>query len=163
MASFDIVSKIDGQNLDNAINNARKEIVNRYDFNNSETSIDLDKKTNVISITTENDMRLKSVHDVLITRVMKQNIDPQVLDFSKEPVPSGKIIRQDVPVKEGIEKETAKKIVKFIKDSKFKVDVSIMEDQVRVSGKKLDELQAVIASVRGQNFELPLQFINMRS
>lgn len=163
MPTFDIVSKVDSQALDNAINNAKKEILNRYDFNGSNTTIELDKKTNSILITTENDMRVKAIIDVIISRVMKQQIEPSSLDLSKDNYPSGSMLKKDVPVKQGIEKELAKKIVKKIKDSKLKVEASIMDDQVRVSGKKIDDLQAVISLMRGESFEQPLQFINMRS
>lgn len=163
MPSFDIVSKVDAQTLDNAINNAKKEILNRYDFSSSKTEIDLDKKTNVIHILTENDMRAKAIGDTIISRMIKQNLDAQSLDFGKEIYASGNMIKKEISVKQGIEKEIAKKIVKHIKDSKIKVEASIMDDQVRVSGKKLDDLQAVISFLRREDFGQPLQYINMRS
>ena len=164
MPSFDIVSKIDAQTLDNAINNAKKEILNRYDFSTSKSTIDLDKKTNQLNIVTEDDMRLKAITDSIISRFVKQNLDPKALDFDK-PFYSitGNMIKKEIMVKEGIDKEVAKKIVKKIKDSNLKVQASIMEDQVRVQGKKLDDLQDVIALCRSENFEQPLQYINMRS
>jgi uncharacterized protein YajQ (UPF0234 family) len=163
MPSFDIVSKIDGQTLDNAINTAKKEILNRYDFNDSKSTVDLDKKTNTITIVTENDMRLKAIIDSIISRMIKQQLDPKALDMGKEEYASGNMIRKEVKVKEGIDKEAAKKIVKKIKDSKLKVDVSIMEDQVRVQAKKIDDLQAVISLCRSDDFGQPLQYINMRA
>ena len=164
MPSFDIVSKIDAQTLDNAINNAKKEILNRYDFSTSKSTIDLDKKTNQLNIVTEDDMRLKAITDSIISRFVKQNLDPKALDFDK-PFYSitGNMIKKEIMVKEGIDKEVAKKIVKKIKDSNLKVQASIMEGQVRVQGKKLDDLQDVIALCRSENFEQPLQYINMRS
>lgn len=163
MPTFDIVSKVDQQLLDNAINNAKKEIINRYDFNGSKTEIELDKKTNVINILTEDEMRVKAIHDVIIARVMKQQIDPNCLDFGKEHVASGNMIRKEVKIKEGIDKEASKIIIKKIKDSKIKVDAQIMNDQIRVSGKKIDDLQSVIQLLRSESFETPIQFINMRS
>lgn len=164
MPSFDIVSKIDTQSLDNAINNAKKEILNRYDFHDSKSSIELDKKTNSLTIITENDMRLKAIIDSIISRMMKQHLDPNSLDLDKQHFSiSGNMIRKDVAVKEGIDKETAKKIVKRIKDSGLKVQASIMDDQVRVQGKKIDDLQSVIQLCRGENFGQPLQYINMRN
>jgi cyclic-di-GMP-binding protein len=163
MPSFDIVSKIDGQTLDNAINNAKKEILNRYDFHGSASTIDLDKKTNEITIVTENDMRLKAIEDSIISRMIKQHLDPQSLDTGKEQYASGNMIRKEIKVREGIDKETAKKIVKKIKDSGIKVQASIMEDQLRVQGKKIDDLQAVIALCRKEDFGQPLQYINMRN
>ncbi|WDF53613.1 YajQ family cyclic di-GMP-binding protein [Mucilaginibacter sp. KACC 22063] len=164
MPSFDIVSKIDGQTLDNAINTAKKEILNRYDFNDSKSTVDLDKKTNEITIVTENDMRLKAIEDSIISRMMKQGLDPKALDTDKDPVSaSGNMIRKEIKIKEGIDKEAAKKIVKKIKDSGLKVQASIMEDQVRVQAKKIDDLQAVISLCRGEDFGQPLQYINMRN
>ena len=162
MPSFDIVSKVDLQSLDNAINNAVKEVATRYDFRDSKTSIDLDKKNYVISVVTENDMRLDAIGDVLIIRIMKQKIDASCLDFGKEHYSSGNMVKKDIRVKQGIEKEIGKKIVKVIKDSRLKVNASIMDDQIRVDGKKLDDLQAAISIVRQGDFEIPLQFVNMK-
>ncbi|MEE1885761.1 YajQ family cyclic di-GMP-binding protein [Pedobacter flavus] len=163
MPSFDIVSKVDPQTLDNAINNAKKEILNRYDFNGSASTIELDKKSNVITIVTEDDMRLKAIIDSIISRMMKQNIDANSLDFGKDQVASGNMIRKEVKVKEGIDKEAAKKIVAKIKDSKIKVQASIMDDQVRVQSKNIDDLQKTISLCKGTDFGQPLQFINMRN
>lgn len=162
MPTFDIVSKIDSQTLDNAINNAKKEILNRYDFNDSKSTVELDKKTNELTIVTENEMRLKAIIDSIISRMVKQNIDPKSMDFGKDQYASGNMIRKEVKIKEGIDKEIAKKIVKKIKDSGLKVQASIMDDQIRIQGKKIDDLQAVIALCRKENFEQPLQYINMR-
>jgi len=164
MPSFDIVSKIDGQTLDNAINTAKKEILNRYDFHDSKSTIDLDKKTNAITILTENDMRLKAIEDSIISRMVKQHLDPNALDLEgDQQAASGNMIRKEIKIKEGIDKEAAKKIVKKIKDSGLKVQASIMDDQVRVQAKKIDDLQAVISLCRSENFGQPLQYINMRN
>ncbi|RYZ91663.1 MAG: YajQ family cyclic di-GMP-binding protein, partial [Sphingobacteriaceae bacterium] len=154
---------IDGQTLDDAINNAKKEILNRYDFNDSKSTIELDKKTSTITVVTENDMRLKAIGDSIISRMMKQHLDPKALDFGDEHYASGNMIRKEIKVKEGLDKETAKKVVKKIKDSGLKVQASIMDDQVRVQAKKIDDLQAVINLCRGEDFEQPLQYINMRN
>ncbi|WP_407428664.1 YajQ family cyclic di-GMP-binding protein [Arcticibacter sp.] len=163
MPSFDIVSKIDAQTLDNAINNAKKEILNRYDFNDSKSTVELDKKTNEITVVTENDMRLKAIIDSIISRMLKQGLDPNSLETGKEHYASGNMIRKEIKIKEGIDKETAKKIVKKIKDSGVKVQASIMDEQVRVQGKKIDDLQAVISLCRAEDFGQPLQYINMRN
>lgn len=163
MPSFDIVSKIDAQTLDNAINNAKKEILNRYDFNTSKSTIELDKKTNLITIVTEDDMRLKAIIDSIISRMMKQNLDANSLDFGKETIASGNMIRKEITIKEGIDRETAKKIVAKIKDSKLKVQPSMMDDQVRVQSKNIDDLQKVIQLCRSEDFGQPLQYINMRN
>ncbi|MBK9478110.1 MAG: YajQ family cyclic di-GMP-binding protein [Bacteroidetes bacterium] len=162
MPSFDIVNKIDHQLLDNAINTSRKEIATRYDFRDSKSTIEFDKKTLNIQLLTENEMRVEAIEDVLRSRMIKQKLDPLCLDFGKERYASGNMMRKDIKIKEGIDKETAKKIVKKIKDAKLKVEAQIMDEQVRVSGKKIDDLQAVIALVRSSDFEVPLQFVNMK-
>lgn len=163
MPTFDITSKVDGQTLDNAINNAKKEILNRYDFNGSQTTIELDKKTNTLIVITENDMRLKAIQDSIISRMMKQGLDAKSLDFGKEHYAAANMIRKEIKVKEGIDKDTSKKLIKLIKDSGLKVQASIMDDQVRVQGNKIDDLQRVITLCRTQQFDVPLQFINMRN
>lgn len=164
MPSFDIVSKLDAQTLDNAVNNAKKEILNRYDFNTSKSTVELDKKSNILTIVTEDDMRLKAITDSIISRFVKQGLDPKALDFEKPYISvTGNMIKKDIVVKEGIDKEAAKKVVKKIKDSGLKVQAAIMEDQVRVTGKKLDDLQAVISVCRAEDFGQPLQYINMRN
>lgn len=162
MPSFDIVNEIDQQKLDNAINVAKKEIVNRYDFHGSKTEIEFDKKELTLKITTESDMRMDAIRDILFSRSMKQGIDPLCFDFGKEQYASGNMIRKDVKIKKGIDKDTARKLVKVIKDSGLKVQASIMDDQVRVTGKKIDDLQAVIAAVKASPNEVPLQFVNFR-
>jgi uncharacterized protein YajQ (UPF0234 family) len=162
MPTFDIVSKIDGQTLDNAINTAKKEILNRYDFNDSKSTIELDKKTNELTIVTENDMRLRAIEDTIVSKMVKQHLDPDSMARGKEQYASGNMIRKEIKIKEGLDKETAKKIVKTIKDSGLKVQASIMDDQVRVQAKKIDDLQGVIALCRKENFGQPLQYINMR-
>lgn len=163
MPSFDIVNKVDAQLLDNAINVARKEILNRFDFSGSKSEIDLDKKAMTIHILTENEMRMDSITDVIRNRMIKQKLDPLCLDFGKEQYASGSMVKKDIKVKEGIDKDVARKIIKDIKDSKLKVQAQVMDDQVRVTGKKIDDLQSVIAMMRQGTYELPLQFVNMKS
>ena len=162
MPSFDIASKLDAQLLDNAINVARKDILNRWDFKDSKSSIDLNKKDLTIKITTENDMRLEAIIDAIHSRMIKQGLDPRGLDESKEHYPSGPMIIKDIKVRQGIEKEASKKILKDIKDSKIKVTAQIMDEIIRVSSKNINDLQAVIALCRRGNYEIPLQFINMK-
>ena len=163
MPSFDIVNKVDAQLLDNAINVARKEIINRFDFNGSKSEINLDKKAMTVTIVTENEMRLDSIIDVIRNRMIKQKLDPLCLDFGKEQYASGVMVKKDIKVREGIDKDVARKIIKDIKDSKLKVQAQTMDDQVRVTAKKIDDLQAVIALMRSGSYELPLQFMNMKS
>jgi uncharacterized protein YajQ (UPF0234 family) len=162
MASFDIVSKVDIQSLDNAINVAKKEITTRWDFRDSKTQLELDKKNLKIQIITETDMRLNAVEDILRSRLIKQKIDPLCLDFGKEQYASGNMLRKDISIRQGIGKDDAKKIVKAIKDSGLKVQAQIMDDHIRVTGKQIDDLQAVIALCRQTDFGVPLQFDNMK-
>lgn len=162
MPSFDIVSKVDPQTLDNAINVAKKEIVNRFDFRNSKTEIELNKKDMVINITTEDDMRLKSVIDVVRQRMIKQNLNPSCLDEGKEEYASGNMLRKDIKVKQGIDKEASKKIMADIKAAKTKAAAQIMGDIIRVQSKSINELQAIIAICRKGDYGVPLQFENMK-
>jgi uncharacterized protein YajQ (UPF0234 family) len=162
MPSFDIVSKVDLQTLDNVMNVVKKEIANRYDFRGSKTELEFDKKTKTLHIITENEMRIEAVEDVLRSRMIKQNLDPLSLDFGKQQYASGQLLKKDIRIKEGIDKEASKKIMKHIKDMKLKVEPQMMDDQLRVSSKKIDELQAVMASLRNANLELPLQFTNFK-
>jgi len=163
MPSFDIVSKVDMQTLDNAVNIAKKEIDNRFDFKGTHVSIELNKKDMAINIEVESDMKLKQVEDVLLTKAMRQGLEANSFDLSKEATPSGKNMKKVVPVKNGIDKDMAKKIVKLIKDSNLKVQAAIMDDTIRVTAKKIDDLQEVIQLCRSSNLELPLQYVNMKS
>ena len=163
MPSFDIVSKVDMQTLDNAVKITRKEIENRFDFKGAHIKIELDKKESKIALETEGDLQMRQVTDVLISRSMKQGIDAQAFDFSKDGYTSGKVFKKEVPVRNGLKQEDAKKVVKLIKDSGLKVQSQIMEDVVRVTGKKIDDLQDVIALCKGGGLEFPMQYINMRS
>lgn len=163
MPSFDIVNKLDLQLLDNAINTAKKELITRYDLKDSECEIELDKKAKMIKLQATQDMALQSMVDIILGKMSKQHLDVRSLDLSKESRPSGKLMLLDIPVKEGLDKEVAKKVVNYIKTIGLKVQASIMDDQVRVTGKKIDDLQETIGKLRTQDFELPLQFDNMRS
>ncbi|NCI46376.1 YajQ family cyclic di-GMP-binding protein [Sediminibacterium soli] len=163
MPSFDIASEVDLQTLDNAVNTVKKEISNRFDFRGSPVSIELDKKSYVISLEVESDMKMKQVIDVVISRAMKQGIDAGAFDFSKDAYPSGKVVKKEVTVRNGLKQDDAKKIVKLIKDSGIKVQAAIMDDIIRVTGKKIDDLQEVIALCRGAQLGLPLQYVNMKN
>lgn len=163
MPSFDISSKVDLQTLDNAINTVKKEISTRFDFKNSLVEIELNKKDFILKLEVESDMKMKQVIDVVISRSMKQGIEASAFDFEKDAYPSGKTIKKDVPVRNGLKQEDAKKIVKLIKDSGLKVQAAIMDDIIRVTAKKIDDLQDVIALCRTSNLGIPLQYINMKS
>ncbi len=163
MPSFDIVSKVDMQLLDNAVNVAHKELSNRYDFKGTAVNIELKKKEMVISLEVETDMKMHQAEEVLLSRAMRQGIDPQALDMTKEAGQSGKLLKKEIPVKNGISREDAKKLMNVIKGSGLKVQTQMMADTLRVSGKKIDDLQAVIQLCKTNNLGIPLQFINMKS
>ena len=163
MPSFDIVSKVEPQALDNAVNVVTKEITNRFDFKGSHVVIDLDKKEFVLKLETDDDMKMRQLIDVLISRAHKQGIAPEAFDISKEGAQSGKVWKKQVKVKNGLVQEDAKKIVKLIKDAGLKVQASINDDLVRVTGKKIDDLQEVIQLCKTSNLNIPLQYVNMRS
>lgn len=163
MPSFDIASKVDLQTLDNAINTVKKEIANRFDFRGSHFEMELDKKNYIVKIEAESDMKLQQVVDVIISRGIKQGIDANAFDFSKEAYPSGKVVKQEVTVRNGLKQDDAKKIVKAIKDSGLKVQAAIMDNIIRVTAKKIDDLQDVIALCRKSDFGIPLQYENMKN
>ncbi|MCW3073664.1 MAG: YajQ family cyclic di-GMP-binding protein [Flaviaesturariibacter sp.] len=162
MPSFDIVSKVDAQALDNAVNITKKEITNRFDFKNAHVVIDLNKKDFKINIETDDSMKMDQLIDVLINRANKQGIVPEAFDRSKEGAQSGKAWKREVSVKNGLKQEDAKKIVKQIKDAGLKVQAAIMDDLVRVTGKKIDDLQTVIQAAKSWDLGIPMQFENMR-
>lgn len=163
MPSFDFSSKVDLQTLDNAINTVKKEITNRYDFKDTHVVIDLNKKDFKVSLEADSEMKLGQIIDVLLSRSMKQGLAAEIYDLTKEPYQSGKVVKQEVPVKNGIKQEDAKKIVKLIKDSGLKVQAAIMDDIIRITGKKIDDLQEVIQASRGWNLGIALQTVNMKS
>ena len=163
MPSFDILSKVDPQALENAINVTKKEITNRFDFKDSHVGIDLNKKEFKLNIETSDDMKMRQLMDVLINRAHKQGIAPEAFDFSKESFQSGKVVKKEVIVRNGLKQEDAKKIIKLIKDSGLKVQAQIMDDIVRITAKKIDDLQEVIQLCKNAGLGIPLQYENMRN
>jgi hypothetical protein len=163
MPSFDMVSKVDLQTLDNAVNVVSKEITNRFDFKGSHVVIDLNKKEFKINLESDSEMKINQIVDVLISRSIKQGLAAEIYDLSKEAFISGKVSKKEVPVRNGIKQEDAKKIVKLIKDSGNKVQAAIMDDIIRISGKKIDDLQEIIALSKTWDLGLALQFVNMKS
>jgi uncharacterized protein YajQ (UPF0234 family) len=163
MPSFDMVSKVDVQTLDNAVNVTLKEVTNRFDFKGNHVVMDLNKKEFKLTLEADSDMKLQQIIDVLISRSMKQGLAAEVYDLSKEAYVSGKITKKEIPVRNGIKQEDAKKIVKLIKDSGLKVQAAIMDDIIRVTGKKIDDLQSVIQASNSWNLGIALQFVNMKS
>lgn len=158
--SFDVVSRIDMQEVDNAVNQTIKEIQQRYDFKNSKSTVSMEDEN--IKIISDSENKLKSVIDILQTKMIRRKVPIRNLDYSKVEDASGGLVRQVIRLKQGIESEIARKMVKDIKGLKLKVQVQIMDDQLRVSGKNRDDLQAVIVFLKEQNYNLDLQFINYR-
>ncbi|RPH38038.1 YajQ family cyclic di-GMP-binding protein [bacterium] len=161
-SSFDIVSDVDLQEVDNAINQARKEIGQRFDFKGSKSSIDLDQKEKQITVHSDDDFKLKSVIDILQGKLIKRSVPLKALNYGTVEQAAGGTVRQVVKLLVGIDKDNARKIVKMIKDTKLKVQAQIMEDQVRVSGKNKDDLQTVIKMIRDANLPFAVQFTNYR-
>lgn len=160
MASFDIVSEVDIQEIDNAVNQARKQIQTRFDFKGSKSEIQWDRKA--ITIMADDDYKLNAIKDILQGKVHHRGIDMRVLKFEKAEKASGNMWRQPVHIVEGLDKEHAKKIIKIVKDSKLKVQAAIQDDKVRITSKSIDSLRECMDFVKGSNFEVPLQFVNMR-
>lgn len=161
MPSFDIVSKVDMQEVDNAVNQALKEIGQRYDFKGTHNEIDLQESA--IVLLGADDYKLQAVVDVFKGKLVRRGVSPKCLDFGAKEPASGGAVRQRVGIIQGISKEKGKEIVKKIKDTKIKVQAQIMDDQVRVSSKKIDALQEVMQSLKAQDLGVDLQFVNMRS
>ncbi len=158
--SFDIVSKIDKQSLEDAVNQARREIATRFDFKNSKSSID--QSADAITIVADDDMKLKNVIDILQSKCVKRGVSLKALKYGKVEPASGGTLRQVVSVEQGIATERAKKLVQSIKDAKLKVSTQIQDEQLRVSSKSKDDLQKAIALVKGLDLDYPIQFVNYR-
>jgi uncharacterized protein YajQ (UPF0234 family) len=162
MPSFDIVNRIDLQEVDNAVNITKKAILTRYDFRESKTEISLDKKDKKIRVVTEDEMKLRAVQDTLIENLVKRKIDRKCLEPKGSEMAAQGMMQKEIAIKEGVDSDTARTIVKMIKDKKLKVQAAIQENQVRVTGKKIDDLQEVIQMLRGASMPIPLQFINIQ-
>jgi len=158
--SFDIVSKVEMQEVNNAVTQAMKEIETRFDFKGSKSSIKLEGETLVVG--SDDEYKLKSVVDILQSKLIKRGVPILNLDYGKVEPAAGQTVRQQIKLKQGIDQETAKKINILIRDSKLKVKSQIQGDQLRVSGKSKDDLQAVIQLLRGADLKLDLQFVNYR-
>ncbi|MEX0804263.1 MAG: YajQ family cyclic di-GMP-binding protein [Candidatus Binatia bacterium] len=163
MPSFDIVNRIDLQEVDNAVNITKKTIQTRYDFRESKTEIALDKKDKKITVTTEDEMKMRAVQETLVENLAKRKVDTKCLEVKASEMAAHGMIQREISIKEGIDSDTARSIVKLIKDQKLKVQAAIQEKQVRVTGKKIDDLQIVIKLLRSSNMSIPLQFINMQN
>lgn len=162
MPSVDVVNEVDLQEVDNAVNNTKREVSTRYDFRQSNTEVEFNRKEKTISLQTSDDMKMQALHDMILGNFVKRKVDPKCLNFGENEGSSSGQVRCKVELEEGIAKETAQKIVKLIKTMKLKVQPAIQEDQVRVTGKKIDDLQEVMAMLRKEDLGIPLQFTNMK-
>jgi len=160
MPSFDIVSKTDLTEVDNAVAGVVREVAQRFDFKGSKCSIE--RSDDTLTILADDDLKLKQMHELLRGYFVRRKLDAGALDFKPPEKASGNMVRQQVVVKQGIDRDLAKTIIKAIKDSKQKVQAAIQGDELRVTGKKIDDLQATIALVRGLKIEQPLQYVNFR-
>ncbi len=160
MPSFDIVSRTEIPEVDNAVQGAMREIGTRYDFKGSKCSIDRAEET--LTLNADDEMKLKQVQELLRGYLARRKVDPGAFDFQKPEQASGNALRQKVVIKQGVERELAQKVVKEIKNAKMKVQVAIQGDELRVSGKKRDDLQAAIDLVKGMKIDQPLQYLNFR-
>jgi uncharacterized protein YajQ (UPF0234 family) len=161
-SSFDIVSELNLQEMDNAVNQSQKEIGTRYDFKGTSAGVEFHRKEKELTLTADAEPQLEAVRSVIIGKMIKRGVDPKCMDPQKIEQASHKTIRQKVKLKDGIDKDTAKQIQKQIKDLKLKVQASIQGEALRVSGSKKDDLQAVIAFVRANPPKIPIQFNNYR-
>ena len=161
-SSFDVVSKVDMPEVVNAVDQAKREIETRFDFKGSVSEIELDEKKGTLVLTSDNEARMTALIDVLETKLHKRGIDIRQLDLGKIEDATKGTVRQTATIKQGMDSDTVKKVVKAVKDSGIKVQAAIQGDTVRVSGKKLDDLQLVIAALKGEDFGTPLQFTNRR-
>ncbi|HCV43869.1 MAG TPA: YajQ family cyclic di-GMP-binding protein [Bacteroidetes bacterium] len=161
-SSFDIVSEVNMQEVDNALNQARKEIVQRYDFKGSKSSIDLNQKEKTLTLVSDDDFKLKAVVDILQTKLIKRGVPIKALDYGTVEPAANSTVRQIIKLMVGIDKDNARLLVKMIKDTKLRVQAQIMEDQVRVTGKNKDDLQAIIKMLREADLRFAVQFTNYR-
>jgi hypothetical protein len=161
-SSFDIVSKVDMQEVKNAIDQAEREIGTRFDFKGSDSTIELDEKALTIKLASDNETRLKSVVDVLQSKLHKRGIDIKSLELGEVEAATKGTVRQETKIRQGVDTDNARKIVKIIKDTGLKVQAAIQGDQVRVTGKSRDDLQTVMAKLKAADLDVHLQFINYR-
>jgi len=163
MPSFDVVSEVNLQELDNAVNQTVKEISQRYDFKNSKTTIEWRAKDKEVVIVADDDYKLSAATDILQSKLVKRSVPLKNLKYETIEQATGGQVRQVIKVQQGIDKEQGKKVIQAIKDSKAKVQAQIMDDQVRVTSKSIDDLQDTIRFLRSASLELDLQFVNMRN
>ena len=162
MPSFDVVNEVDLQEAENAVNNTQREVGTRYDFRGTNTEVEFNRKEKTISLLTGDEMKMQALHDMLISNFVKRKVDPKCLSFGEIEGTSQGQVKRGVELQEGISRDIAQKIVKQIKALKIKVQPAIQEDQVRVTGKKIDDLQTVISMLKKEDHGIPLQYVNMK-
>jgi uncharacterized protein YajQ (UPF0234 family) len=160
MPSFDIVSRLDLAEVDNALNGMTREIATRFDFKGAKSSIR--REEGALVILADDDLKLKQMHELLKGHLVRRKVDPAALDFKPPEKAAGQTLRQNVALRQGIGADIARQLARAIKDSKLKVQAQIQGDELRISGKKRDDLQAAMAVIRGLGVELPLQYVNFR-
>ena len=163
MPSFDFVADVNLQQIDDAVNQVRREISQRFDFRGGKSSIEFDRQNKKISVVADDDFKLRSIKQLLEQKMAKRELDLRCLKFQKENIGTQGLIKQDVELRDGLTKEEAKQLTKVIKDSKLKIQTQIQEQQLRVSGKKIDDLQAAIKLIEDANMPFPVSAVNMRS
>ncbi len=160
--SFDIVCEVNMQEVNNAVDQAMKEIRQRFDFKGSKSNIELDKGKGVVTLLSDDEQKLKSVIDILQSKLIKRGVSLKALSYGKVEAAAGGTVRQLITLQQGIPQEKAKEIVRLIKETKLKVNAEIQKDQIRVRGKKIDDLQSIIAKIKEKDFGIALQFTNYR-
>jgi|WetSurMetagenome_2_1015567.scaffolds.fasta_scaffold424574_1 cyclic-di-GMP-binding protein len=163
MPSLDVVSTVDMQALDNAVNNTKREIASRFDFRSVKTEITLDRKEKVIHLISGDEWKVKTVADMLTGQCIRQKVEPKSLETGKIDTVSTTVAKVDIKINEGISKDAAQKIVKYIKSLKIKVQPSILDNKIRITGKQIDDLQEIMRLLNEQDYGVPLQFVNMKS
>ena len=161
MPSFDIVSKVDMQEVDNAVNQTVKEVAQRYDFKGSKSQVTMENET--VKVVADDDFRLKAIIDILQSKMIKRGVSIKALQYGKAETASGGMVRQIITIQQGISKEKGKEINSIIKDTKLKVQSQIQEDQVRVTGKNIDDLQEIIKLLKEKDLGVEFQFVNFRA
>ncbi|MDX1638865.1 MAG: YajQ family cyclic di-GMP-binding protein [Balneolaceae bacterium] len=162
MPSFDIVNRVDPQEVANSVNNTLKEVRSRYDFRGTHTEISYDKKSNSIHLVAGDNMKINAVREMLIRHAIKRGVSPKLFTFSDMEGTSKGNVKMEIALQEGIDHETAKKIVQEIKGLNLKVQPAIQQDHIRVTGKKIDDLQTIITHLKRRDLPIPLQFVNMK-
>jgi cyclic-di-GMP-binding protein len=163
MPSLDVVSTVDFQSLDNSVNNTKREIATRFDFRSVKSDVALDRKEKIIHIISGDDWKIKTIKDILVGQCIRQKVDPKSLNVGKIETVSTSVAKVDISVTEGIDKEIAQKMVKYIKSLKIKVQPAILDNKLRITGKQIDDLQEIMRLLNEQDYGIPLQFVNMKS